>query len=566
MRQASLLGYVARNRVRTLGVPAHLFPGLEQSASGLAWAPLTAAQAARFEAQLAEWAEDGDGEGEPPAGEFVAETGLLVPPDDATPSLAIDFFGDRPRKRMKTSVLCAIGDPSCAHNRPARLRGVSTNSHGGPPSRASRAKQVHIESYMAGGGLVRFLDDDEQATFNANINRWRSRDIAIEEACDAVLAEMPEDERWEIIYDLVDEGLIPDCRSGDFRVPPQTFEEVMTRRQQRLTEGLVLWEAANRRECAVRRVQSFDFAVVAPTDATQPRGRVEDMDSVLELIFSFLDPTAIGRAATVSRRWRHAAHADGPWKHICTRSFPLLVTLKGLSNRSWRELYVQRALATAPPALRPKPLQRDGYMIGVEIRHKGETGNAHLFSVVKALPCGAARSSFLLSAEIAKETAMTDDEYEELLMDQYCATALFDVSAFLVRIADQSVLSLGSHSTHREAILEELLVDMVEDDPWGCLVWSVPGMTMTGDDDDRGFRRGTYIRAKLSACLKKGPRVEGKSFGASSVSGKTEAVLTHVELHLKAVEWEDEIEPELSGDVEEMLTTAEGLAFRSRWA
>ena len=68
----------------------------------------------------------------------------------------------------------------------------------------------------------------------------------------------------------------------------------------------------------------------------------------------------------------------------------------------------------------------------------------------------------------------------------------------------------------------------------------------------------------------KGPRVEGKSFGAPSVSGKTEVVLTHVELHLKAFgrdeEFEPVFEPGLRSDVEEMLKKAEGLTFRSRWA
>ena len=101
---------------------------------------------------------------------------------------------------------------------------------------------------------------------------------------------------------------------------------------------------------------------------------------------------------------------------------------------------------------------------------------------------------------------------------------------------------------------------MVGDDAWGCLAWDVPGM-------DRYTLRNIYIQAKLSACLKKGPRVEGKSFGASSASGKAEVVLTQVELHLKAIDSGVDVVPELrNGDVEEMLKTAEGLPFRSRWA
>ena len=110
--------------------------------------------------------------------------------------------------------------------------------------------------------------------------------------------------------------------------------------------------------------------------------------------------------------------------------------------------------------------------------------------------------------------------------------------------------------THMNTIVEEVLFemadDMVEDQPSGYLAWDVPGMT------------STYIQATLSDCLKKSPRVEGKSFGASSVS-KSEVVLTQVELHLKAVGGGEEFELR-NGDVEEMLKTAEGLAFRSRWA
>ena len=47
---------------------------------------------------------------------------------------------------------------------------------------------------------------------------------------------------------------------------------------------------------------------------------------------------------------------------------------------------------------------------------------------------------------------------------------------------------------------------------------------------EHGLGRSTYIQANLSACLKNGPRVEGKTFGASSVTGKPEVVLTQVEL------------------------------------
>ena len=287
----------------------------------------------------------------------------------------------------------------------------------------------------------------------------------------------------------------------------------------------------------MERVRGFQFIKVPPTDAAIPLRLIEDAEpDLMDRIFGYLDPRAMGCAGAVSRRWRRAAHEDAAWERICRRSFPILVALRGLAPRPWRQLYIQRANAEAPPAVRAarhKVLRRDDYMVCMEIRDVGQPQlDPPVCSVLKKVPCGDSHSAVLLEHEIAKGFAM--DEEDNAAAWDYLASGMYDVHAYLVRISDAKCLSLGSFSAN------PTFCDTGDEHAWDELVWEVPGMPS-----------GMFIYASFYACVKKADA------GVPKLADTF--LLTRVNLTVRNHDG-------FPISVAEMLTEADGFAFKERWA
>ena len=287
----------------------------------------------------------------------------------------------------------------------------------------------------------------------------------------------------------------------------------------------------------MERVRGFQFIKVPPTDAAIPLRLIEDAEpDLMDRIFGYLDPRAMGCAGAVSRRWRRAAHEDAAWERICRRSFPILVALRGLAPRPWRQLYIQRANAEAPPAVRAarhKVLRRDDYMVCMEIRDVGQPQlDPPVCSVLKKVPCGDSHSAVLLEHEIAKGFAM--DEEDNAAAWDYLASGMYDVHAYLLRISDAKCLSLGSFSAN------PTFCDTGDEHAWDELVWEVPGMPS-----------GMFIYASFYACVKKADA------GVPKLADTF--LLTRVNLTVRNHDG-------FPISVAEMLTEADGFAFKERWA
>ena len=111
---------------------------------------------------------------------------------------------------------------------------------------------------------------------------------------------------------------------------------------------------------------------------------------------------------------------------------------------------------------------------------------------------------------------------------------MYDVHAYLVRISDAKCLSLGSFSAN------PTFCDTGDEHAWDELVWEVPGMPS-----------GMFIYASFYACVKKADA------GVPKLADTF--LLTRVNLTVRNHDG-------FPISVAEMLTEADGFAFKERWA
>ena len=277
---------------------------------------------------------------------------------------------------------------------------------------------------------VRRLDETEQAAFDANVQAWRAADACEHDAKEEILERLDNDRdmhaeyEYSKYYDImegVDGYHAGSCRFSQLappELPLETLQEFQVQLGMHEQQEQQCRNAVNRLRMARRSIAAFNFLVVSPCDAVAPREAVEGIDKLMEKIFSNLNAGSIGRAGGTCRRWRHASSCEATWQTVVERDLPMLATLQALSARPWRELCVQRALATQRSAPKPEQVDLSDYMylIGVEVRDvKAGSEAPPLLSRLQELASGnAGTSSFLCRMDVADAVQMTEWREEVL--------------------------------------------------------------------------------------------------------------------------------------------------------